>query len=466
MGRASDADAPITGILGGVTELPRYIGRHASADDGGPPLNDSVSADGGYDAEDSASDEPPQDGSDMARDDDEAPSMPEWWQGDQEPPLARIPPWTRPPSVRRVPLEPVTPEPEPEPVADSVEAELKASEAAESDPDESEPIESEAAAPDAEPEPLTPGPVPAPPVSASAFEPEPASVPQPAPVLDPAPMPTPTPVPKPASETEAEPEPEPDPEPALETAQRFRLSMAPRPRSELPSDEPPGDEPEADLGVERTAVPYSQALPEREAEPQVYSLPEQPYSDEPPKSGFTPRAAEPPGTDSHGLARLAMKDAIGAIWPGGTPDLTTWLADNLDLLEDPLGFALSSQQNFAWMPFQTAVRGLGGDVAPLDIPGNLVTSDLSGAAVMLRAQVDPADTEGLGALLSGASVAQAQTAVWICPRIDDDLRRTLRWIGGDPSANVRLYGLEMYLVQIGDSPTAPLFDAVVTPGSA
>ena len=109
--------------------------------------------------------------------------------------------------------------------------------------------------------------------------------------------------------------------------------------------------------------------------------------------------------------------------------------------------------------------GLGGDVAPLDIPGNLVTSDLSGAAVMLRAQVDPADTDGLGALLSAASVAQAQTAVWICPRIDEDLRRTLRWIGGDPSANVRLYGLEMYLVQIGDSPTAPLFDAVVTPGS-
>jgi len=125
---------------------------------------------------------------------------------------------------------------------------------------------------------------------------------------------------------------------------------------------------------------------------------------------------------------------------------------------------LSSKQQFAWMPFQTAIRGLGGDIAPLDIPGNLVASDAGGAAVMLRSQVEPADTDGLGALLAGASVAHAQTAVWVCPRIDEDLRQTLRWIGGDPSANVRLYGLEMYLVQIGDSATAPLFDPVVSPG--
>jgi len=407
----------------------------------------------------------------MARDDDEAPSIPEWWRGNQEPPLARTPPWTRPPSIRRAqPPEPAVPEPEPvelEPEPVELEPEPIGSDAAERDLIEPEPIEPDADELDPEPdapEPLTPGPVPAPPVTASAFEPAPAPppVPEPQPAPDPEPTEKPLPDAQPVSETEAETDPE--PEPALETVPRFRLSMAPHPRSELPSDEPPGDKPEDDLGLERTAVPYSQALPEREAEPQVYSLPEQPYSDEPPKGGFSPRAAEPPGTDSHGLARLAHLDAFGAIWPGGTPDLTTWLADNLDLLEDPLGFALSSKQQFAWMPFQTAIRGLGGDIAPLDIPGNLVASDAGGAAVMLRSQVDPADTDGLGALLAGASVAHAQSAVWVCPRIDEDLRQTLRWIGGDPSANVRLYGLEMYLVQIGDSATAPLFDPVVSPG--
>jgi hypothetical protein len=55
--------------------------------------------------------------------------------------------------------------------------------------------------------------------------------------------------------------------------------------------------------------------------------------------------------------------------------------------------------------------------------------------------------------------------VWVCPRIEPGLRQALRWVGGDPSANVRLYGLEMYLVQIAGSPTAPLFDAVVSPGT-
>ena len=215
-------------------------------------------------------------------------------------------------------------------------------------------------------------------------------------------------------------------------------------------------------------MPYSQALPETEAEPEVYSLPEQSYPDEPapPEKGFPERAAEESEVDTHGLARLALMHAIKTVWPGGTPDRTGWLAETLDLLEDPLGFALSPHHQMAWMPTRSAVRGLGGDIAPLDIPGNLVTADLSGAAVMVRAQVDDADTDGLGALLSAAAVAQAQTAVWVCPRIDEDLRQTLRWIGGDPSANVRLYGLEMYLVRIGGSPTAPLFDAVVSPGGA
>jgi hypothetical protein len=476
MGRASNADAPIAGILGRVTELPRYIGRHSSADDAEPP-GDSATADGCDDAEGSTSAEPPDEESEPETDAG-ASSMPKRWQGSQGPP-ARQRPWPGP-SVGQAPPFPPRPQSasfDPETSlapadpfsagpfsadserANSFSAEPDTAELAEPDsaePEQAEPEQAESEHAESE--------------QAESEQPDSFSadldqVPIPSAAVRPEPMPAPDPMPAP----EPKPEPEPEPDEALETAPRVHLSMAPRPRSELPSDERPGSDPESEPEPpERTAVPYRQALPETEAEPEVYSLPEQSYPGEPPppEKGFPERAAEEPEVDTHGLARLALMHAIKTVWPGGTPDLTTWLAENLDLLEDPLGFALSPHHQMAWVPTRSAVRGLGGDIAPLDIPGNLVTADMSGAAVLVRAQVDDADTDGLGALLSAAAVAQAQTAVWVCPRIDEDLRQTLRWIGGDPAANVRLYGLEMYLVRIGGSPTAPLFDAVVSPGGS
>jgi hypothetical protein len=487
MGRASDADAPIAGILGRVTELPRYIGRHASADDAVPPPGDSASADGGYQTDESTTPEPRDEGSDPDAGADPS-SMPPLWRASQGPPSRPSRPWPGPSVGQAPPFPPRSDPASADPFsADSERTEplLGDSDSAESgptdqlagaDPDEpkrtdpssgdEDPVDSHSADSDQAPAPpaaVRPEPVPEPDTEPASNLSSPAAESAANPVTRFAPEPAPEPAPLPGPE----PEPEPEPDEALETAPRVHLSMAPRPRSEQPSDEPPGFDPESEPEPpERTAVPYSQALPETEAEPQVYSLPEHSYPDEPPRSEgrFPERAADESVVDTHGLARLALMDAVNAVWPGGTPDLTTWLAENLDLLEDPLGFALSPNHQIAWMPTRSAVRGLGGDIAPLDIPGNLVTSDTSGAAVMVRAQVDPADTDGLGALLSAAAVAQAQTAVWICPHIDEDLRQTLRWIGGDPSANVRLYGLEMYLVRIGGSATAPLFDAVVSPG--
>jgi len=475
-----------------VTELPRYVGRHASADDAKPPTDGHATADEDSGADESMSSEPSasEDGPDgetgyeetafMERFegkrvrppappstgetiDPDNPAMPEWWRSSQEPPR-RQQPWTGPSVGAAPPLEPAPEPPASDPELD--EPEVPESMGAAAEAEDAEESESDATEADA----ATPDPVSA--VTARTWpEPSPAeptpAEPSPSDLAPPVPGPVPVP-PVPTSELQPEPEPEPalELEPDRETVPRFRLSMAPRPRSEAPSDDDSGIEPESEPAPEPTDSSYQPARPDREVDPQVYSLAEESYSDEPPEPGMVDRAAAMSELDSHGLARLSLMDAVNAIWPGGTPDLTTWLADNLDLLEDPLGFTLSPHHQVAWMPTRSAVRGLGGGTEPLDIPGNLVASDRSGASVMVRSQVGAADTDGLGALLSAAAVAQAQTAVWVCPRIDEGLRQTLRWIGGDPSANVRLYGLEMYLVKIAGSPTAPLFDAVVSPGSA
>src|SRR5690606_14042884 len=96
-----------------------------------------------------------------------------------------------------------------------------------------------------------------------------------------------------------------------------------------------------------------------------------------------------PEIDSHGLARIALLDAVKEVWPGGTPDLSAWLAAHLDLLEDPLGFSLTPHRH---APPAGRFVDEEPEPSPLDIPGNLLTADLGGAAVVVRAQAHDADT--------------------------------------------------------------------------
>jgi hypothetical protein len=290
----------------------------------------------------------------------------------------------------------------------------------------------------------------------------------------------------PKSDIAVDPEPDIAPDPASDTAPDPESDIAPDPESDIVSEPTPetetvpGSETNTDPGpetdpepdtkteAELDLAPDPEPEPTAPAEPPSSSAPFNAWRDElmlTPAPGPIRRSPVRREIDSHGLARLALLDAIDETWPGGTPDLSAWLAGNLDLLEDPLGFALETRHPVPMSPERQVSGSYDPERSPLDLPGNVVTADESGATVMVRAQVGVADPEGLGALLAAAAASQAQTAVWVCPRIGDGFRQALRWVGGDPSANVRLYGLEMYLVRINDSSTAPLFDAVVAPGA-
>jgi hypothetical protein len=466
--------------LGGMTELPRYIGRHASpkaaapSSDDPPPESTAASGEPAMprlDFDPSAAEEPTTiiDPSQMPSEPaaPDPPASPEESSGGRAPtPIER---WAGPRSAN----PPPGPEPPP-PMPPGVPTRSARDEPS-SDPSQGQPwwsapapdVPSGSSAPPEAPE----SPEPAePPESAAA--PEEAAPPE-------DPMPDAVGEPEAAADaedtTDLEPDPEPvsvvEAEPEALTEPEALIPPEPSPEREPPAEpepEPVGPasylpEPEPEPAYEPTtayesAPAYEPYEPTPDPSPTLVAMSPTPRSN-PPTAG---QAAE---SDSHGLARLALLDAIDEVWPGGTADLSTWLAANLDLLDDPLGFSLTQRHHTpsADLRFPDAAES---EPSPLDIPGNLLTADLSGASVMLRAQSGRADTEGLGALLSAAAATRAQTAVWVCPQIDANLRQALRWIGGDPSANVRLYGLEMYLVQIAGSPTAPLFDAVVTPGTS
>lgn len=464
-----------------MTELPRYIGRHASPEAAAPSTGDPS-------PEDSSAIE---DGAAVAE-----PAMPRL---EFEPSVADEPTAIIDPSTEAALPEPSEaaprPEPAPSPNPSSSADRWGDRGRAASPPPGPQPPSPEAlrpgppglaglplrATPD---EPASAGPDPEDPWTAQA--PDIAPGPAPEGVADPeaAAESADRAEPESVAEADAPPEPEPADRPAPEPLAEVPPALEPEPEPELPPDPEPEPAAEADPTPPDSATPAEYPEPEPPPEPPIEpdpqpeaerDMPLRPEPDWTPTPAFAasaPSASRPVavvpevGTDhvdTHGLARMALLDAVRDVWPGGTPDLSAWLASNLELLADPLGFALTPRHHVPALSDGALGDGDEVDQSPLDISGNLLTADLAGAPVAVRAQVGQADTDGLGALLSAAAAAKAQTAVWVCPRIDASLRQTLRWVGGDPSANIRLYGLEMYLVQIAGSPTAPLFDAVVSP---
>lgn len=153
--------------------------------------------------------------------------------------------------------------------------------------------------------------------------------------------------------------------------------------------------------------------------------------------------------DSKGLSRLRRVANARDVWLSEAGDFTPWLAENLDVLAEELGMSLTL----------VAIEVPVGDFR-LDVQAQ--TPD--GRVVVIENQLERTDHGHLGQLLSYASGLEAAAVVWIAPSFREDHRRTLDWLNERTDAGVDFFGVEVGVVQVGDSgPRAPVFDVVARP---
>lgn len=146
------------------------------------------------------------------------------------------------------------------------------------------------------------------------------------------------------------------------------------------------------------------------------------------------------------LERLNPRDH----WRDEARDFTPWLRENIDLLGEALGLELD--------------QAVDSEVRVGAFAADLLATDLgTGGVVLIENQLEDTDHSHLGQLVTYASRLDAHVVVWIARRFRDEHRQALTWLNENTLEDVRFFGVEIELVQIGDSARAPNLKVQVTP---
>jgi hypothetical protein len=150
------------------------------------------------------------------------------------------------------------------------------------------------------------------------------------------------------------------------------------------------------------------------------------------------------------LGRLHKVDLREA-WSSESSDFTPWLAqeENLKLLGEAVGIELELESQEK-------------DVGPFR--ADILCKDTANDSwVLIENQLEKTDHSHLGQLLTYAAGLNAVTIVWIAERFTEEHRAALDWLNERTDEKINLFGLEIELWRIGDSPIAPKFNIISQP---
>jgi len=134
------------------------------------------------------------------------------------------------------------------------------------------------------------------------------------------------------------------------------------------------------------------------------------------------------------------------VWRHEAYDFTSWLQDNLDVLNEVLDLNLESAER---------------EKAAGSFSVDLVAEDGSGGTVVIENQLERSDHDHLGKLVTYLAAFEAKAAVWLVADPRPEHTRAITWLNESTSASFYLVKAEA--IRIGDSPPAPLLTVIVGP---
>ncbi len=137
---------------------------------------------------------------------------------------------------------------------------------------------------------------------------------------------------------------------------------------------------------------------------------------------------------------------IREVWKHEAHDFTCWLEENIDVISDQIGVALSNVER---------EKGAG------DFSVDLVAVDATGATVIIENQLAKSDHDHLGKVITYLVAMEAKTAIWITPDPRPEHIAAVSWLNESTPASFYLFKLEA--VRINESIPAPLLTRIVGP---
>lgn len=142
------------------------------------------------------------------------------------------------------------------------------------------------------------------------------------------------------------------------------------------------------------------------------------------------------------ISRVALRD----VWKHEAYDLTQWLEENIDVLNDVIDLNLSNPE-----------REQSAGSFSIDI----VAEDENGNPVIIENQLEKSDHDHLGKLITYLVAMGSKTAIWIVSNPRPEHISAITWLNESSAAN--FYLLKIEAIKIGDSKPAPLLTVIVGP---
>jgi hypothetical protein len=145
------------------------------------------------------------------------------------------------------------------------------------------------------------------------------------------------------------------------------------------------------------------------------------------------------------LEPVALREA----WPDEAADFTPWLHDNIEMLGEALGLQLEVEER------ERAVGSFSADLLCREVD--------SDAWVVVENQLESTNHRHLGQIITYAAGLNASFVIWVAQNFREEHRAAIDWLNDVTGEAMHFFGIEVQLLRIGDSPTAPRFEIICKP---
>lgn len=148
------------------------------------------------------------------------------------------------------------------------------------------------------------------------------------------------------------------------------------------------------------------------------------------------------------LKKLGLRE-IKKIWPHEEKDLSPWIAENIDALNEVLNLQIEIESKEEYI---SNFR--------LDLVG---TDNFSQMPVVIENQFGGSNHDHLGKLITYSAAKEAGITIWIANEIQIAHRNAIDWLNKISPQEMTFYGVELEVFQIDNSLPAPNFRIVAGP---
>ena len=152
-----------------------------------------------------------------------------------------------------------------------------------------------------------------------------------------------------------------------------------------------------------------------------------------------------------GISELGTleSDDLRKAWANEASDFTPWLAENLECLESVLGIELE------YVDREVSFGSYRADI--------LARDPRDDSTVLIENQLEHANLQHLGQVLTYLAGLKADTVVWIAKDFGEGHLSAIRWLNERTDNPFAFFAVRVRVVKIGDSPLAPVFDVLEQP---